>query len=68
MTGSKLKKGEMPVSQGDLLMLEKLKAMGIDSLEKLERFCDPKDIAQDVALLLRERMAIYNSKNHKHKK
>jgi len=69
MTGSNAtERGKLPVSQEGLLMLEKLRAMGIDSLAKLETFCDPKDIATDVAVLLRERMAVYKTKKHKHQK
>ena len=68
MTGSKgTERGTPPVSQESLLMLDKLRAMGIDSLAKLETFCDPKNIAADIAVLLHERMVEYKTKNQKHK-
>lgn len=69
MTGRKeVERGKLPVSLESQLMLDKLRAMGIDSLEKLETFCDPKNIASDIAVLLHERMAIYKTKTHKQKK
>jgi len=43
----------------DFAMLDYFKKIGIDNLEALEKFCDPQNIAQDVAMVLRERIAKY---------
>jgi len=66
MTGTssqgKTKEGQLPATLEDLAMLRKLKSMGIDSLDKLESFCDPKNIAADIAYMLRERLGKYGKK------
>ena len=46
-------------------MIERLRGMGITTLEQLEMFLDPKDMAQDLAFVLRERMAKYKIKYKK---
>jgi len=43
-------------------MLDYLEKIGINSIEDLEKFCDPQNIAQDVAMVLRERIAKYKIK------
>jgi len=55
----------MKYQDKDFDMLDYLKKIGIDNLEALEKFCDPQNIAQDVAMVLRERIAKYKFKNKK---
>ena len=63
MTGKEAGERKIPTtSNEDLSMLRKLKSMGIDSLEKLEAFCDPDRIAKDVAMVLHDKIARYKVK------
>ncbi len=63
MTGKKEgEREEQPISREDIELLQRLKSFGIDSLDKLEKLCNPENLAKDVALLLRERMASYKVK------
>jgi Fe2+ transport system protein FeoA len=67
MTG-KTEAGKKRVCTGEEeAMIERLRGMGITTLEQLEMFLDPKDIAQDLAFVLRERMAKYKIKYKKNK-
>jgi hypothetical protein len=65
MTG-KTEAGKKRVCTGEEeAMIERLRGMGITTLEQLEMFLDPKDMAQDLAFILRERMAKYKVKYKK---
>jgi transcriptional regulator with XRE-family HTH domain len=48
-------------------MIRLLKELGIDTEEKLRGFVNPENIAQDIALVMRERLVKYQSKKTRKK-
>jgi predicted ArsR family transcriptional regulator len=66
MTGKKLgERIQLPTNPEKDAMQNYLKSMGIDTLEKLEKVCNPEDLAKDLAFMVRERMAKYKVKVRK---
>jgi transcriptional regulator with XRE-family HTH domain len=62
-------RGKIPASEeDDMLMLARLKSMGIDSLAKLDRFLDPSDIFKDMVRLVRKRQERFRVDSHKKSK
>ena len=52
-------------SEEETRILHLLRTLGIDSEEKLKAFLNPQGIAQDVALVMRDRMLKYRSKKRR---
>jgi transcriptional regulator with XRE-family HTH domain len=48
--------------------LDYLGSIGLDTTEKVKRVCDPQGIAEDVAMVMRERLVKYQSKRKGRKK
>lgn len=44
------------ITRADLELLEKLKEMGIDTVEKLAKLCNYEDITEDIKEILRKRL------------
>jgi transcriptional regulator with XRE-family HTH domain len=65
MTGVKGEEQTRLCTPEEEAMLKRLMEIGIDTKEKLNQYLSPENLAADMALVLRERMAHYNVKRRK---